>query len=235
MTKIVVVEDTESDQKLIKKIISPFYFKFEEEITASFYNKYCKELEKEIADKSQRKIYILDIDLQSKLTGINIALKIREDDWDSEIIFLTNHDSYHDKVYDSIFKVFTFIEKFDHMEERLSAAISIIFNKNDDTKMFHFKNNQIELRIYLKDILYIYRDKEERKLVIKTTNNSFMVNKTINEMLNSLDSRFRQVHRSCIVNEQRVRAYKWTKGLFVLDNGEEVQMLSKNFKEENYD
>ena len=61
-----MVEDTDSDQKTIKNILSPFYFKYEEEIKASFYKKYCKELEKEIEDKSQRKIYILDIDLQSK-------------------------------------------------------------------------------------------------------------------------------------------------------------------------
>lgn len=231
MAKIVVVEDSKNDQLLIKNIISPFYFKYGEQIKLLFFKKYDKELEAEINDMSERKIYILDINLKTNITGINIALKIRENDWDSEIIFLTNHDSYIHKVYNNILKVFRFIEKFDNMEERLTWCLDLILSKKQDNGMFKFSNNQIDLRIYLKDILYIYRDKDERKLVIKTTSNSFKVNKTFNEILLDLDSRFKKVHRACIVNTERVSEYKWNTGDFVLDTNEEVHLLSKKFKE----
>ena len=232
MVKIIVVEDDEKDQKLIKRIINPFYFKYKENIKTIFYKKWNNALLKDIEDLSERKIYILDICLQSNITGINIALKIRENDWDSEIIFLTNHSNYEQKVYNNIFKIFKFIEKFDNFEERLMNCIDIILKKKNDQGTFTYKNNQIDLRIYLKDILYIYRDKDERKLVIKTSNNSFLVNKTLDGILAELDSRFKKVHRSCIVNTERVTKYDWKNGKFILDNSEVVEMLSKKHKEE---
>ena len=232
MVKIIVVEDDEKDQKLIKRIINPFYFKYKENIKTIFYKKWNNALLKDIEDLSERKIYILDICLQSNITGINIALKIRENDWDSEIIFLTNHSNYEQKVYNNIFKVFRFIEKFDNMEDRLNECIDIILKKKNDKGVFKYKNNQIDLRIYLKDILYIYRDKDERKLVIKTTNNSFLVNITLDEILKELDERFKKVHRSCIVNTERVNKFDWKKGKFILDNSEEVELLSKKYEEE---
>jgi oligoendopeptidase F len=76
----------------------------------------------------------LDIELNSNLSGINIANKIREDDWESEIIFLTNHDNMFEQVYRSIYKVFNFIEKYHNFEERLSKDLAKIVNKNYDNK-----------------------------------------------------------------------------------------------------
>ena len=230
LIKFIIVEDSEKDQKNLKKIIRKITFNSEKSIEIKCFYKYSKDLQKLINDKSERKIYLLDIDLNSEITGINIALKIRENDWDSEIIFLTNHDQYFEKVYRSIYKVFDFIEKFDNMSNRLTNDIINILNKEYDTKMFKYSNRQIDLQIYLKDILYIYRDTSERKLVIVTTSNRFMVNKNINEIINELDSRFKIVHRSCIVNQSRVILYKWNEGSFVLDNNEEVFLLSKKYK-----
>ena len=44
--------------------------------------------------------------------GLDIAREVRKDDWDSEILFITNHDKMYDTVYESLFKVFCFIRKF---------------------------------------------------------------------------------------------------------------------------
>ena len=231
MVKIIVVEDDDKDQKSIKKIIDSLCFKYNQTLKTYFFNKYDSSLLTQINDLSERKIYILDICLKGKITGINIALKIREMDWDSEIIFLTNHSNYEQKVYSSVLKVFKFIQKFDNMEERLLESIDLILSKKYDNSVFKYRNNQIDLQIYLKDILYIYRDKDERKLVIKTTNNSFLINKSLKEMLILLDSRFKMVHRSCIVNSQRVNKYDWQKGKIILDNNEEIAFLSKKYKE----
>ena len=97
--------------------------------------------------------------------------------------------------------------------------------------MFTFKNNQVNLKLFLKDILYISRDTVERKLIIKTTHNAFKINKTLEEMLTELDERFEQVHRSCIVNTARVSKYNWSTGDFILDTSEKVSLLSKKYKE----
>ncbi len=232
MVKIIVVDDEQKEQERIKSVIDPLHFKYEDTIKTMFFKKLEKKLLEEINDLSERKIYILDICLNGKLTGINIALKIRETDWDSEIIFLTNHSNYEQKVYNNVLKTFKFIQKFDNMEERLSQCLNKILKQKYDNKTFNYRNNQIDLRIYLKDILYIYRDKDERKLVIKTTHNSFMINKSLESILPELDKRFKQVHRSCIANIERVSKYDWKNGKFTLDNNEEVEFLSKKYKDE---
>lgn len=232
MLNVVVVDDKTRSQEEINRIIKPLLFQYEELNDPIMFTGYNKELQKIIDDTSQRKLYLLDINLNSKITGLNIASLIRKEDWNSEIIFLTNHDNYFEQVYRNIFKVFDFIEKFDHLEERLTEDLRKILNKDYDKAMFKYSNSQINLQIYLSDILYIYRDTTERKLVIKTTNNQFMVSKTLEEILLELDGRFKQVHRSCIVNINRVAKYNWSKGDFILDTSERVPLLSKKFKTE---
>ena len=58
-----------------------------------------------------------------------------------------------------------------------------------------------------------------------------MLNKSILEISKELDGRFRQIHRACIVNKDRVNQFNWSKGYFQLDNGEKVDLCSKNYKE----
>lgn len=230
MIKYVVIDDENKDLELVEKVINKVLFKTENEYEIYKFNKYNTELEKLINDNSEPKIYIIDIELDNKKSGLDIARKIRENDWDSEIIIITNHDRMFETVYKTIYKVFNFIEKFDNMEARLEEDLTVISKRNFDKEKFVYENNKISLQIYLKDILYIYRDTVERKLVIITTNNKYLVNLTIKEMLDKLDYRFKQVHRACIVNSERVRMFSWQNGYFELETGENIYMLSKSFR-----
>ena len=113
----------------------------------------------------------MDIELEGSVSGIQIAKKIRTDDWESEIIFITSHDKMFETVYRSIYQVFDFIEKYHEMSERLQKDLNVIFKKNFDNKMFTYSNKFFDLKIYYRSILYIYREKDERKLVIVTDTN----------------------------------------------------------------
>jgi len=233
MIKFVVVDDEKHELDRVEKIITNVIFKTETEYDIFKFTKYNNNLEEIIKDNSVTKVYIIDIELDKNKSGLDIARQIRENDWDSEIIIITNHDRMFETVYKTIYKVFNFIEKFDNMESRLTSDLKTIIRKTDDKKKFIYKNNKISLQIYLKDIMYIYRDTIERKLVIVTTNNKYSVNMTIINILKLLDKRFKQVHRACIVNDERVRLYNWNEGFFELDNAEKVFMLSKTFRKED--
>lgn len=174
----------------------------------------------------------MDLDLENKHTGMDILREIREEDWDSEIIVLTNHDRMFETVHKEIYKTFDFIEKFDNFEVRLRKDLKKIISKKYDTDKFIYNNNKISLQIYLKDIIYVYRDTVDRKLVIKTTNNQFIVNMPINEMMEKLDDRFIQCHRSCIINDERIVEKNYAQGYFVTDTGEKVDMLSRKYQGE---
>ena len=232
MINIIVVEDEKNYQQMVKNAISKILFKSDEEIKVDYYTKYNKNLEKIILDNSIRKIYIMDIELEGSISGIQIAKKIRTDDWESEIIFITSHDKMFETVYRGIYEVFDFIEKYHDMQTRLEYDLEVIFDKNFDNKMLTYSNRCFDLKIYYRNILYIYREKDERKLVIVTDTNTFKVGLTIQEMLELLDDRFKQCHRACIINKNRVNKYDWNNGIFILDNKESINMLSKKYKKE---
>lgn len=232
MIKIVVIEDDLVQQNIVKEVISKTLFKRNDDIRVEYYTKYNKNLQKVIDDNSIRKIYITDIELASNISGIQIAKKIRENDWTSEIIFITSHDKMFETVYRSIYQVFDFIEKYHNMQERLEKDLDIIFKKDFDNDMFVYNNRFFDLKIYYRSILYIYRETNERKLVIVTDTNKFKIGITLTEMLDLLDDRFKQCHRACIINTERVQKYEWNKGYFVLDSKERVDMLSKKYKKE---
>lgn len=230
MIKFVVVEDEPNFQKEIIDIIEKLMFNTNLDYLLEKYSGPNRKLSQTIKDCSFRKIYLLDIELSGNSSGIDIASEIRSHDWDSEIIFLTSHDKMFETVYRTILKVFDFIEKFYSFKSRLEKDLKLIIGQKEDYAKFCFENNKIKIKIYLKDITHIYRDTHERKLIIQTTNNRFLVNMTINEMLAELDNRFKQIHRACIVNTDRVNKYDWNEGYFILDNGTEVPLCSKNFK-----
>ncbi|MCI8467242.1 MAG: response regulator [Bacilli bacterium] len=232
MTSFIVVEDDKKTQETIKDVLRRVIISKDNTINIKYFTKYTSELKTIIDDNSTRKVYIMDIELETKTSGIEIAKMIREKDWESEIIFITSHDKMFETVYRSVYQVFNFIEKFYDMEKRLEKDIELIFQKNFDNKMLCISNRNVDLQIFYRAITHITRDKEERKVLVHTDTNVFKLNMNLNDIVNLLDDRFIQVHRSCIANRQRVHEWNWPKNYFLLDNGGKVEYLSKKYKKE---
>lgn len=230
MVRFVVVDDEVNDVNHITDLLNEIV-KEEKEIVS--FLKVNSELKKEIQNTDMKKVYILDIELGNKVSGISIAKLIRDIDWESEIIFMTNHDKMFESAHRTVYKVFDFIEKFHEFDKRFKKDISEILKTNFDNKMFIYKLNNVELSLYYKSILYI--SKEDRKLVIKTDtkiNNTYTLSISLKEMLTLLDYRFVQCHKSCIVNKLRISKKDYKNGYFILDTGEKVYLLSKKYKDE---
>ena len=232
MIKFVVVDDNEVSLKKTKDIINKVKFKVDQEIKTYTFKGYTKTLANMIKNNDERTIYILDIELENSKSGIEIASLIRSVDWDSEIIFITNHEKMFETAHRSVYEVFDFIEKYHELEKRLVKDITTILSKDVDKKIFTYKGRNIDLQLYLHSINYIYRDKEERKIVIVTDKSSFSVNLGVKEILEQLDDRFKMVHRSCIVNTDKVSIYDWNNSKIIMKNGDEVFYLSRKYKKE---
>lgn len=232
MIKFVVVDDEPKMHDTVRQIIRKVTFDCENEIKIVNFTKADNKLMDEIKETSYHKIYILDIELGNNSSGIQIAKKIREIDWDSQIIFVTNHDKMFETVYRSVYQVFDFIEKFHEFETRLVNDLNIILSKKFDNKMFSYAGKHVDLKVYFRSILYVYRDANERKVIMVTDSNRFVVGMTINEIFEKLDDRFIFTQRSCIANKDRIQKFDWVNKRFVLDNGDEISKLSKKYKKE---
>lgn len=234
MIKFIIIDDDLKMIDKIKKTISNAIFKYNLSYQFSAHTRYDNELTKEIIDDSFIKIYITDIELKDSKSGIEIAEEIREKDWESTIIFITSHDKMFETVYRNIYNIFDFIEKFQNMDSRLEKDIIEIAKHNFDTKTFKYSNRNIDFQIYLKSINYIYRDSNERKLVVKTNENEYYLSMNIADILDKLDSRFIRVHRSCIINSDNITKINWKKGYFEVKGNKKdlVYLASKKYKDE---
>lgn len=230
MIDIIIVDDEQTNHNKVRAIISKISIMYDAQVNVkSFYN-YDEFLEEEIKQNDLAKIYILDINLSSSISGITIARKIKEDDWDSEIIFITNHDKMFETAHRNIPNIYEFIEKFEDMELRLERALTKIILKKFDHNNLFYKTRTSDIKIAYKNILYIVRDKNERKLLIVTEHTKNYVSLNLEEIINLLDKRFIQVHRCCIVNAQRVEKYNWKDCTITFDTGLEIPYLCKTHK-----
>ena len=230
--KFIVVEDERDAQEKIKKLLRKISVQTQIDLEIEYFKNYDEKLQKEIDNTLYPKIYIMDIELDGEVSGMEVAEKIRDNDWDSEIIFVTTHDKYFDKVHRQILEVFDFIEKFQDMENRLEKDIKLILSKKADKKLLKIKGNHADVEIYMRNILYILRDKEERKSIIYTDTDdvTFKVSNSLVDLLEKLDSRFVQTHKSCIANKTRMIERNYAKGYFILDNGKQVDYLSRKYR-----
>lgn len=223
---IVVVEDNsilrEREIKAIRKALKDYDYKIVE------YSDFTKELKK-LIQTSDFKIYVLDIELQNS-SGIDIANYIRDYDDISEIIMCSFHYELEYKVLKSKLKILDFVSKYDNAYVNLTNLILEVFNKYS-RKVLKITDKNTILFIVIKDILYISKEKNTRKCVIKTFNNEYLVNKNLEEIKQELNSDFIQVSRNCIVNQNNVEEYNFKDSKIKFKNGEEIDVVLKSFIE----
>ena len=205
-------------------------FKTDINFEIKVFEKYDSNLKALIDDCDEVKIYILDIELDNKISGVQIAKMIRKIDLEDEIIFITNHDHMFEEVYRSVYKVYDFIEKFNNFEERLTKSLTNLLNREYSNKVFRYTARNVELDVYFKNILYVYRDSCDRKLIVRSVSNTYAINMTIKEIKEKLGPKFKQISRSCLVNEDYIESFNFKDGYVILSNGEKVEYLAKSYR-----
>lgn len=223
---IVVVEDNrilrEREIEAIRKALKDYDYKIVE------YSDFTKELKK-LIQTPDFKIYVLDIELLNS-SGIDIANYIRDFDDTSEIIMCSFHYELEYKVLKSKLKILDFVSKYDNAYVNLTNLILEVFNKHS-RKVLKITDKGAILFIVMKDILYISKEKNTRKCVIKTFNNEYLVNKNLEEIKQELNSDFIQVSRNCIVNQNNVEEYNFKDSKIKFKNGEKIDVVLKSFIE----
>ena len=227
--KFILVED---DEKLIQKekdIISKVLFKYDIDYDVEVYMSCNSKLKKEIEDNTTIKTYILSVDINQSISGIDIGEYIRKYDYFSNIIFLTNHDNMFEMVHRRIFNVFEFIEKYHSMEKRLEKDIKRIVKYYLDSKVLKYEYKSSIYAIPYKSIKYIIRDTLSRKLIIYTSNKIYKCNMSIKNMMELLDSRFIRVSKSTIINSDYMEELNITKGYVKLFDNTLIDSVSRKY------
>lgn len=146
-------------------------------------------------DNNKVDVLLLDINLKSYLTGLEIAEKVRKDNKDCYFIFTTAYLEYCLMAYK--YKTFDFIPKpieFERLEDSIVRLFEDISGSNKRFIKIDNKNTIIDEN----EIKYIERD--GMKLVFHTSSRDYEVYSSFNKLQEKLPSNFIRCHKSFIAN-----------------------------------
>ena len=230
MLKFVLYEDNPDSLEraitIIHRAMAPYDIEYKIEKHLSYSN----EIEDTINKVNEHKIYILDIEVP-KVSGLEIASKIREKDWKSIIIFVTSHPECKNDIFYSRLLALDYISKYNSYDKRLQQSIEKslqIFNK---LRVLTYKYNYVSYRIDFDEILYIEKVTRNKKSIIHTENgtNLEMIG-TIKEILGTLDNDFCMSSQSCIVNLSKIQSIDFIKNIITFKNKLHLDKLSSKYK-----
>ena len=172
MLNFIICEDNSEVIKINQDIINKVMFNNNFDYKIYSYTTYNDELSNIIKCNIGKKIYLLDIELDSK-SGIEIAREIRKSDWNSIILMTTAHTEMFPQVFKDRLMLFDFISKFDNYTDDLYNCIDKIIKIYSTKIPFSFNIRKINHQVSHDEILYLYFSKSERKTILRTISKEY--------------------------------------------------------------
>ncbi len=231
MINFIICDDCQIVNKKIVNIISKIMMPTDIEYKVNEFIDFNAEFKKIMNSKIGNKVYILDVEVNNT-SGLDIARKIREKDWDSVIIFVSAHYELSHQAFKDRLLILDFISKFDNYEQKLKDSIYTCLNILKKKPYLTFLSSNIMNRINYDDILYITRDEKTRKVCLYTYYKKFDINTTLSEIEKKLTHSFIKTHRACIINKNNIKKIDFNLNKIIFKNGDHTYLLSRSNKKE---
>jgi two-component system response regulator AgrA len=231
MLNFIVCDDSTIIRENVNKVITKLMISTDIEYKTLEFNQYDKNFAQFIDKKGEKKIYVLDIEINS-YSGLDIARKIREKDWESIIVILTAHYELAYDAFKNRLMLLDFISKFDNYEQNLYEVLKLALKASHVKKQLSFTFNRMSYRLDFDDILYIMKDTPKRNTIVKTFSKEYLVSLNLSEIAAMLPDNFIKTHRACIINRENVKTIDFKENTITFVNNEIISLLSKTYKKE---
>jgi len=227
MIEIFICEDNDIQRKRLTEFIEDYLYDEEREKTVSMELKVITDNPTEILDYLKNKntygVYFLDVDLNQKITGIDLANMIREYDKRGEIIFITTHGEMMPLTFEYNVKALDYIVKdqMDRIEEKVIKCLNLVneryqFSKNK--RIFYFKKDDRLISEEYDNILYFEKIKS-KNIVVMHTKNGFIEFKGTLKELESMDECLCRCNSDILVNMENISEVNTKKREVKMING----------------
>lgn len=209
MINFVVCDDNKNFSRIMKTIIEKVMINYEQEYKIVQFEEYDSKFEEYIRKDLGFNVYFLDIKTKHG-SGLDAARIIREkyDDWVSILIIVTSHEEYRYEALSNRLYLMDFINKLDNCEEKIIEDIKKSMNNyNKRYKSLTYEYNHIFHKIEFRNIISIEKEPESKRCIIKTTYGKSYIQGTLNQVKTKLDKRFIKVHRSLIINKDKITKF----------------------------
>lgn len=232
MINFIVCDDNKEFLKKEKQIIDSFMMKCDVDYKIYLFNEYDKKFDDVVIKDMGFKIYLLDIQTKNG-SGLDVARKIREeyDDWVSVIIIITAFNEFKYEALGNRLYLLDFINKLNNCYEKIKEDLEIALKHyNQRNKSLKYEYNHILKQVEFRHIIYIEKEPDSKRCIIKTTYGEQAINKTLNETMKLLDNRFIKTSRSLIVNTDFISEYNLKDNKLVFTNGDFTYQISRTMK-----
>lgn len=194
MLNFVICDDNLNILDKFSKILENIFIKYGYEAKIGLSTNDVNEL-LDYVDDNKTDVLILDINLKSKKSGLEIASIVRERNKNTYIIFTTAHLEYAMLAYK--FKTFDYIAK-PVTSDRLEETIVRLFEDINGSPKKYIKIDNKKTIIDASQIYFIKRD--AMKLVFHTKSRDYEIYSSFNKIQDTLPEGFIRAHKSFIVN-----------------------------------
>lgn len=232
MINFIVCDDNKEFLKKEKQIIDRFMMKYDIDYKIHLFSEYDKEFDHVVINDIGFKIYLLDIQTKNG-SGLDAARKIREeyDDWVSVIIIITAFNEFKYEALGNRLYLLDFINKLNNCYEKIKEDLEIALKHyNNRNKSLKYEYNHILKQVEFRHIIYIEKEPDSKRCIIKTTYGEQVINKTLNETMKLLDKRFIKTSRSMIVNTDFIREYNFKENKLIFTTGDFTYQISRTMK-----
>ena len=198
MLNFVICDDNQNMLNKLSKMLETIFMSNNMEATVSFQSTNPTEI-LDFANSNNIDVFVLDIQLKSNMSGLELAEKIREFNKDSYIIFTTGHLEYSLLAYK--LKTFDYIAKPITLE-RLEETILRLLNDVQGQPKKYIKIDSKNTLVDENEILYIKR--EGMKLIYHTCSKDYEAYSSFAKMEPILPKNFFRCHKSFIVNLNKI-------------------------------
>ena len=159
-------------------------------------------------------VFLLDINLKSSKTGLELAEEIRKIKKNSYLIFTTGHLEYAMVAYK--YKTFDYIAKpitYDRLEDTIVRLFEDVNGLNKRYLRIDNKNTLIDES----EIQYVKRD--GMKLVFHTPSRDYDTYSSFNKFQDRLPKTYVRCHKSCIANINQIKDIEPVSGTITFKDG----------------
>lgn len=233
MIKFVVCEDQDKDLTIFNNVIVKIMMQYNCEYRICKFKGYNDKLKKEINDKNNTKIYIIDISLQDAKSGLEIASEIRDVDTKSKIVFVTCHPECKNDIFYSRLQVVDYITKGAYFDVRLEETLKYILDMTFQEGTLIFSYNHAQYILLLKEINYIEKIPSLSKCAIHlTSGEERYISTSITRLKERLGGTFFQTHKGCLVNLCNVKTINYARYTIYFNNGDKTPLLGYAYRKD---
>ena len=221
MLKFVICDDNKSVLDRLDKMLNSIFIRHDLNSSIVFSSTNALDVVNYI-NTNPVDVLILDINLNSKITGCDIADIARKKSKDTYIIFSTGHMEYVLLAYK--YKTFDYLPK-PIVEERLEETVLRLIEDINTSPIKFLKLNNNKTIIKQDDINYIKKD--GMKLVFCTNTREYEVYSSFNKIKNCLPENFIRCHKSFMVNIQNISDLDSNRNTILFDHNQKCSIGAK--------